>query len=132
MLRRHPDTQVIVDHLGLVQPHEQPPLAEPWGDLEQVLTLAALPNVAMKITGACTLSRQAYPYGDIWDPICRMIDAFGIERCMWGTDWTRAVNFLTFRQGVDVFRDNTRFSPADKALLMGGTLARIYGWSPTR
>ena len=33
-----------------------------------------------------------------------MIDAFGIDRCLWGTDWTRAINFLTFKQGVDAFR----------------------------
>jgi predicted TIM-barrel fold metal-dependent hydrolase len=132
LIRRHPDTQIIVDHLGLVQPHEPPLPAEPWADLPQVLTLAKLPNVAIKITGACTLSREPFPYNDIWDPVCRVIDAFGIDRCMWGTDWTRAVNFLTYAQGVDAFRVTARFSDSDKAKLMGGTLARIYGWSPRR
>ena len=84
------------------------------------------------ITGACTLSREPYPYADIWDPIRRIIDAFGIDRCMWGTDWTRAVKFLTFAQGVDAFRSTDRIPPADKAKLMGGTLTRIYGWAPRR
>src|SRR5262249_20231292 len=100
LIRRNPDTQIIVDHLGLVQPHDPPKPAEPWAELPQVLTLAKLPNVVMKITGACTLSQQPFPYPDIWEPVCRMIDAFDIERCMWGTDWTRAVNFLTYAQGV--------------------------------
>jgi predicted TIM-barrel fold metal-dependent hydrolase len=110
LIRRNPDTQIIVDHLGLVQPHEPPVPAEPWADLPAVLTLAAHENVALKITGACTLSREPYPYSDIWDPVCRMIDAFGIDRCLWGTDWTRAVNFLTFKQGVDAFRATNRIS----------------------
>ncbi len=132
LIRRNPDTQIVVDHLGLVQPHEPPKPAEPWAELPKVLTLAALPNVAMKITGACTLSREAFPYADIWDPVCRMIDAFGIDRCMWGTDWTRAVKFLTYAQGVDAFRATDRISASDKAKLMGGTLTRIYGWSPRR
>jgi L-fuconolactonase len=132
LIRRHPDTQIVVDHLGLVQPHVRPAPAEPWAELPKVLTLAKHPNVAIKITGACTLSRQPFPFGDIWDPVCRVIDAFGIDRCLWGTDWTRAVNFLTYAQGVDAFRATDRISASDKAKLMGGTLTRIYGWAPTR
>jgi predicted TIM-barrel fold metal-dependent hydrolase len=132
LIRRNPDTQIVVDHLGLVQPHDPPVPAEPWAELPKVLELAALPNVAMKITGACTLSHQPFPYADIWDPVCRMIDAFGIDRCLWGTDWTRAVKLLTYAQGVDAFRATDRISASDKARLMGGTLARIYGWSPRR
>jgi L-fuconolactonase len=97
-----------------------------------VLTLAKLPNVAIKITGACTLSHQPFPYNDIWDPICRVINAFGLDRCLWGTDWTRAVNLLSFAQGVEVFRVTGRISDGDKVKLMGGTAAHIYGWSPER
>jgi len=130
LIRRNPDTQIVVDHLGLVQPHEPPKPAAPWAELPQVLTLAKLPHVAMKITGACTLSLEPFPYNDIWDPVCRMIDAFGIDRCLWGTDWTRAVNFLTYAQGVDAFRVTDRISASDKAKLMGGNVTRIYGWAP--
>jgi predicted TIM-barrel fold metal-dependent hydrolase len=61
-----------------------------------------------------------------------MIDAFGIDRCLWGTDWTRAVAFLTHKQGTDVFRDTTRLSAGDKAKLMGENTARLYGWKPNR
>jgi hypothetical protein len=51
---------------------------------------------------------------------------------MWGTDWTRAVKFLSYAQGVDAFRATDRISESDKAELMGSALARIYGWSPRR
>jgi predicted TIM-barrel fold metal-dependent hydrolase len=132
LIRRNPDTQIVVDHVGLVQPHAPPVPEAPWAELPQVLALAALPNVAIKISGACTLSREPFPYPDIWDPVCRVIDAFGIDRCLWGTDWTRAVKLLTFAQGVDAFRATDRISPRDKAKLMGGTLTRVYGWSPRR
>ena len=130
LIRRNPDTQIIVDHLGLVQPHVPPKPAEPWAELPKVLALAQFPHVAMKITGACTLSLQPFPYDDIWDPVCRLIDAFGVDRCLWGTDWTRAVKFLDYAQGVDAFRRTNRISDSDKAKLMGGTAARLYGWSP--
>jgi predicted TIM-barrel fold metal-dependent hydrolase len=127
---RNPDTSIVVDHLGLQQPFEPPPPAQPFADLPRVLELAAQPNVSIKITGACTLSREAFPFKDIWDPLARIFDAFGIDRCMWGTDWTRAVGLLTYRQGVDAFRITERLSEGDKRALMGETLRRVYRWSP--
>jgi predicted TIM-barrel fold metal-dependent hydrolase len=129
---RNPDTSIVIDHLGLQQPFEPPPPAQPFADLPNVLAVARQPNVSIKITGACTLSREAYPYKDIWDPLARIFDAFGIERCMWGTDWTRAVKLLTYQQGVDAFRNTDRLSESDKRTLMGGTLERVYKWSPKK
>ena len=81
---RNPYTTIVIDHLVLQQPFQPPPPALPFADLAEVLKLAAHPNVAIKITGACTLSRAAFPYSDIWDPLGRIFDAFGIARCMWG------------------------------------------------
>jgi predicted TIM-barrel fold metal-dependent hydrolase len=129
---RNPQTSIVIDHLGLQQPFEPPPPAQPFADLPAVLKLAGPRNVTIKITGACTLSREAYPYKDIWDPLARIFDAFGIDRCMWGTDWTRAVKLLTYQQGVDAFRNTDRLSETDKRALMGGTLERVYKWSPKR
>ena len=95
-----------------------------------LLALAKHPNIVVKITGACTLSLQDYPYDDIWGPVGRIIDAFGVERCLWGTDWTRAVEFLTYRQGVEPFRITDRLSASDRAALMGGNAERVYRWAP--
>ena len=127
---RHPNTRLVIDHLGLQQPFEPPPPAEPWADLPKVLALAQYENVAIKITGAGTLSREAFPYPDIWDPLSRIFDAFGLERCLWGTDWTRAVSLLSYEQGVEAFRVAERLSDGDRAMLMGEVLTRIYNWSP--
>jgi len=127
---RHPGTRLVVDHLGLQQPYEPPAPAQPWADLPALLALAAHDNVAVKLTGAGTLSREAFPYRDIWDPVCRILDAFGLDRCMWGTDWTRAVAILSYAQGVEAFRVTDRLTDSDRARLMGGTVQRIYGWTP--
>ncbi len=125
---RNPDTTLVIDHLGLQQPFEPPAPANPYGDLPSVLALAALPNVTIKISGACTLSNEPFPYNDIWDPLARIFDAFGIDRCMWGTDWTRAVGLLTYSEGVEAFRTTERLSDSDRAALMGGTLQKVYNW----
>ena len=132
LAKRNPNTRLVIDHLGLQQPFEPPPPAQPWADLPKVLALAAHDNVDIKITGACTLSKEAFPYRDIWEPLGRIFDAFGMNRCLWGTDWTRAVKLLTYAQGVDAFRVTDRLSDSDRAALMGGTLQRVYDWTPAR
>jgi L-fuconolactonase len=128
---RNPNTRVVIDHLGMPQPHEPPAPAEPFADLPELLALAAHDNVAVKISGACTLSHEPFPYKDIWDPLGRVFDAFGFDRCMWGTDWTRAVGLLTYEQGVEAFRVTDRLSNSDRAALMGETLRQVYNWGPS-
>ncbi len=125
---RNRNTQLVIDHLGLQQPFEPPAPAEPFAALPRVLALAAHDNIAVKISGACTLSHEPFPYKDLWDPLGRIFDAFGFDRCMWGTDWTRAVGLLTYEQGVEAFRVTDRLSDGDRAALMGETLQRVYNW----
>lgn len=128
----NPGTRLVIDHLGLQQPFEPPVPAEPFADLPKLLALAAYDNVVLKISGAGTLSHEAFPYNDLWDPLRRIFDAFGFDRCMWGTDWTRAVGFLTYEQGVEAFRASNNLSAGEKTALMGGTLQRVYDWSPAK
>jgi predicted TIM-barrel fold metal-dependent hydrolase len=132
LAERHPNTQLVIDHLGLPQPQEPPAPAAPFADLPRLLALATHANVAVKISGACTLSHEPFPYKDIWEPLARIFDAFGLNRCMWGTDWTRAVKVLTYKEGVEAFRVTDRLSDSDRATLMGGTLERVYKWSPSK
>ena len=131
LARRNPNTQLVIDHVGLPQPFEPPAPPEPFADLDNVLSLAELDNVVIKISGACTLAHQPFPYPDIWEPLRRIFDAYGLDRCMWGTDWTRAVNVLTYEQGVEAFRVTDQLSDAERSVLMGGSLTKIYNWSPT-
>lgn len=132
LARRHPNTQVVIDHVGLSQPFAPPVPPDPFAELPTVVSLAACDNVAIKISGACTLSHQPFPYPDIWEPLGQIFQAFGFDRCLWGTDWTRAVDLLTYEQGVEAFRVTDQLSEAERAALMGGSLVKIYHWSPNR
>jgi L-fuconolactonase len=132
LIERNPNTTIVVDHLGMPQPFEPPVPAQPWAELPKVLELAAYDNVRIKISGACTLSHERFPYNDIWDPLARIFDAFGFDRCMWGTDWTRAIAFLTYKEGVDAFRLTDRLSANERTALMGATLGKVYRWTPAK
>jgi L-fuconolactonase len=132
LLDRNPDTRFIIDHLGLVQPRVPPAPPQPWADLPKLLELAKRPNAVVKVSGACTLSREPYPYPDIWDPLARVFDAWGFERCLWGTDWTRAYVVCNYEQAVEPFRQTKRLTESERAMLMGGACAKAYGWSPQK
>lgn len=132
MAARNPNTRLVIDHLGLNQPFEPPVPADPFAELPNLLALAKHDNVVVKITGACTLSHEPFPYKDLWDPLGRIFDAFGFNRCMWGTDWTRAVALLTYKQGVEAFRVTDRLSDSERTALMGGTVQKVYNWSPSK
>ena len=128
----HPDNRFIIDHLGIVQPRTPPAPPDPWADLPKVLDLASRPNVVMKVSGACTLSHAGYPYPDIWDPLARVFDTWGLDRCLWGTDWTRAFAVVNYKQAVEPFRLTDLLTESERATLMGGACARAYGWKPDK
>ena len=130
LIARHPDARFIIDHLGILQPQTPPAPPKPWAELSKVLELASRQNAVIKISGACTLSNMGYPFPDIWDPLARVFDAWGLDRCLWGTDWTRAFAVVDYEQAVEPFRLTDRLTQSERATLMGGACARAYGWKP--
>jgi predicted TIM-barrel fold metal-dependent hydrolase len=86
---RYPALCIIVDHLGLRQPPPMTADADPFARLPRLLELARFPNVAVKLSGAPSLSTQPFPHPDLWSPVRRVLDAFGADRVMWGSDYTR-------------------------------------------
>jgi predicted TIM-barrel fold metal-dependent hydrolase len=132
VIDRHPDTRFIIGHLGILQPRTPPAPPQPWADLPKVLELAKRRNAVIKVSGACTLSQKPYPFPDIWDPLRRIFDAWGIDRCLWGTDWTRAFAVVNYEQAVKPFLETKRLSDSERAMLMGGACAKAYDWAPKK
>jgi predicted TIM-barrel fold metal-dependent hydrolase len=113
---RHPRLRFIVDHLGLVRPVQD---AAAFETLPALLALAALPNVAVKATGAPGYSTQPYPYKNLHDGLHRIFDAFGPKRFFWGTDLTRMP--CSYRQCVTMFTEELPWLQGDdQAQVMGG------------
>jgi len=129
LVDRHPDTRFVIDHVGLDQ--HLPISSRPWAQLDGVLELAKRPHVALKVSGVGTLAREPYPYPDIWDPLARIFDAWGIDRCLWGSDWTRTSAKVSYAQATVPFLSTDRLTDAERALLMGEACARAYRWRPT-
>lgn len=84
MVKRCPNVRFVLDHIA--KPDIKNQLLEPWKT--QMSTLAKLPNVDCKISGAVTEGDlQNWTREEIAPYIEHAISAFGWERVMFGGDW---------------------------------------------
>lgn len=124
MVRRCPDVQFVLDHIG--KPAIRHGLREPWwGDIAR---LADLPNVAVKLSGVITEATPgAWTEAELTPYLTHVIDRFGFDRVMYGSDWS--VSSLTHRypEWVAILdRHMAGASAPEREALFRGTAARIY------
>jgi L-fuconolactonase len=127
--RAHPELVLVIDHLGLSQPPLMPADPDPFGRLPELLALSRHRNVNVKLTGAPTLSTRPYPYDDLWPAIHRVLEAFGPERVMWGSDITRTGPLHSYQEAAGYIRDTAELPATDKRLVLGASLRRVFGWN---
>jgi predicted TIM-barrel fold metal-dependent hydrolase len=124
---RHPGLKMHIDHIGRGGGRAAVIDDAAYADLSEMLALAKLPNVAVKLSGAPSTSSQPYPYRNIHGYLKQIVDAFGPDRCFWGTDITRMP--CSYRQCVTMFTEELPWlSAKDKELIMGRALCNWIGW----
>jgi len=125
---RHPGLTLIIDHMNLsldVKKNNQIDSA-----LAQTVALAKYPNVSCKVSAAPGLSSEPYPFRDMTPVLKRVFDAFGPQRCYWGTDMTNSFAKATYRQRVTHFTETLDFlSEQDKDWVMGRAILARLGWA---
>jgi L-fuconolactonase len=130
LLQRQDATQIILDHVGLAAPPVTVRTAgtTPFAALPTVLALARFENLAIKLTALPALSRETFPFRDIWLALARVLDAFGAERVMWGTDFTRTARLHSYLEGTRYLDYVDGLDALTKEQLYGGTLQAVFGW----
>lgn len=147
VVRRFGDLNLAIQHLGLPQPPFFRPDDPPFKNLPDLLDFARYPNVSLQFSSAPSLSREAFPFNDVWPSLMRIIEAFTPERLMWASDFTRVHNRRgdgepygpestrfgyvgkhTYGEAVAFLKETDRLSEADKELIFGASLRRIMGW----
>ena len=129
LARRYKDLSFVIDHLGLTQPPLMIPDPDPFEKLPQLLVLADNPNISVKLSAVPTLSCTEYPFSDLWPHIHRVIDAFGPERVMWGSDWTRTDSLYSIEHGLRYITETNELNDNEKQLILGKTLRSIFKWN---
>lgn len=83
LAQRHPELTIVLDHLA------KPDIAgkgwEPWATL--IADVAARPNVSVKLSGLNTASAPGWTFSDWLPYVDHVVEHFGSERIMLGSDW---------------------------------------------
>jgi len=130
-----PDLTVVLNHLGFfpeamrVDELGRPAFGAPLvaERVEAVLGLSRHPGVVMMVSGQYALSGEPYPHPDLDELIGRSVEAFGPERCMWGSDfpWIEREPGYAETAGL-VERALPGLGADDLAAIRGGTALGLF------
>lgn len=90
--------------------------------------LSQRPNVYAKLTPGAMGSSEAYPHRDMHEPLKRVVEYFGPERCAWGAcfpnaRWTKGTSY---RQNLKLFTEELGLSQAEQEAILGTTALRLW------
>jgi L-fuconolactonase len=124
LVRRCPDVQFVLDHIG--KPGIRQGLREPWWS--QIRELARMPNVVVKLSGVVTEADHArWTKDEIKPYVAHVLDCFGFDRCMYGSDWTVSELTHHYPQWVEILDEVIHgCSEAEARHLYRGTAERVY------
>lgn len=117
----------VIDHLA--KPFIKKQEIEPWK--QQIKAMASLPNVYCKLSGMATEADHAnwqeahiVPYMDA------VLEAFGPDRLMFGSDWPVCLLAADYRHTIDLVLNYIQtLSESEQNQIMGKTACRFYNIS---
>ena len=125
--RDFPHLRFIVDHIG------KPPIAsgevEAWSELMH--EFAGLDNVFCKLSGMVTeADRDQWSADDLAPYVRTVVEIFGPERLMFGSDWPVCLLAASYDEVVrttrQVLSDLDVLTPEAEAAIFGGTAIHCY------
>ena len=124
LVRRCPQVTFILDHCGV--PDVKGRALDPWR--EHIRTLAALPNVACKLSGLIAYADPArWTVDDLRPWVEHVVECFGWDRVVWGGDWPVCTLAAPLARWVEATRLLTRGATAvQRAQLFHRNAERIY------
>jgi len=121
---RYPSLSIVLDHAG------KPPFAEPsalalWRKEMQILSLRA--NVSCKLSGLFTELGGVGADGMVNPCIDMLVDLFGPDRLLWGSDWPVATTAIEYADWLIRCRARIEIRlPEHHAAIFGGNARRLY------
>lgn len=124
LAERCPNTQIMLNHIG--GPDIQGKLRESWWS--DIATLAQLPHVACKVSGAVTFAdREHWVVADLAPYIERVIEVFGEDRIAYASDWPVMLLGSPYLRWVQALSEITAgLSSAAQRKLWAENARRLY------
>jgi len=124
LARRFPDVSIVIDHLARIRP-ALPGATQAQKDL---LALARIPNVLLKVSAFQFLSQEPYPWENLHRMLTSVTDAFGPRRLMWGSDFPGDAD--TYDQALRLARNFTAWSGEAGSWLLNLTARSTFKLAP--
>ena len=121
-LERVPELVAVVDHLGKPDYSRDP---GGWGDA--IRALAARPNTYCKLSGLITEVGRGWSRDRFRAHTDVVLEAFGPERVVFGSDWPVCQTAGTYAQVVELAQWLLdALEPVERDAVFGGSAARLY------
>ena len=120
-----PDLPLVIDHLS--KPNIKERQFDQWA--VDIQAAAAHPNVFCKLSGMITEADwENWTPEDLRPYVETVLEAFGPQRCMYGSDWPVCELAGSYAQVYSALDDIVgTLSKTDKAQIFGGTAQKFYG-----
>ncbi|MEX3006968.1 amidohydrolase [Hoeflea sp. TYP-13] len=123
LLTRHGDMRVVIDHGAKPQLHDG--TLDGWAN--DMAALARDTDAYCKLSGLVTEAGTGWTVDDLRPIVDHLLDTFGPERLIWGSDWpvcTLAASYGDWLDATD--RLLSALSQSDLDAIMGGNAVHIY------
>ncbi|MFC7404370.1 amidohydrolase family protein [Georgenia alba] len=121
MARRHPTVTVVIDHLGYCRP------GTPRRFVDDMLALADVPEVYLKLSAFGALSGHTAPFQDLTGLVSELLRVFGADRLLWGSDLPHALSYGEYSSSLEAARHHLSGIPtSDRNKVLLANAARIY------
>ena len=105
---RHPGLPLIIDHMSLTtEIAKEGKIAR--GHRRRWSRSPSIRTCRSRCRRRRTSRKEPYPLRDMTEHIKRCFDAFGPQRCYWGTDLTNSLAKATYRQRITHFTEELPF-----------------------
>lgn len=123
LLREFPGLVVGFDHCMDLKPGPQYQRV-----LGEVLRLARYPNLYAKVDFISTGTEIGYPGADLHQAVLQIIDTYGPERCVWGSNFPNALwtPKLTYAEHLRIFTHELPLRGVARAQVLGETARRLW------
>ena len=128
ILAQFPELCLLIAHLGLPPAAKDDLSADDAGTaLTTVLALAEHPNVYVKFSGFYALAQPSYafPHSAAWPYAKAIYTTFGAEHILWASDFSPALEHVSFPQTVAVLEEMAWLTEADRRAIYHDNLARL-------
>lgn len=125
MLDSVPGLRTVIDHIA--KPLIGEGTMEPWAT--DLAAAAGNPTVYCKVSGMVTEADHAqWTVGDLKPYVAKVVELFGYERLMFGSDWPVCTQAGSYQQVFDAAVGALGpLSEDDRAAVFGGNAAGFYG-----